>query len=385
MEEGTPGPDRPIAAPQPTPVTGATSAPVTGLLIALAAIVAAALALGGLGIVGLVFMSRNAPSPVTALESEWMARVQDDYPGYRVDELQVSRVTVDEEPEMVAFATLSSEKYRGFTIATKYTASAAATGVAAFTSGDGFFSTPAADSQPVDSFISMWRRDHRDLVCTSVDDAGSGPGGIRRFDVGYEVTSDPSSTSVDDGSTYRYEYDPLTGAWSLAAQGSWDEQDAAMEESAAAGVADLPSYEDYVESKESIPVLVRKLLPGFDYRGAVDIGDGSGYALLRHKKYPGLRIVVDESSLQISPADDGALDILGGKTARGTAFARTWADRHPGTIIWVITIDPEYEADRNTVGVTYFDSLSALKAPAGVPEQALCRWDPSSSRWSVGK
>jgi len=394
-------PERPLetvpAPPSgPTPVTGVISAPQTGLLIALAVVVAV-LAASGLGLVGFAVISRSAGllervgpparAPVD-LESELRRRAEADYPGFRVEDLTVTEFTDVEGRTAAVSVLLSSRAEPGFALEAIYSAPATAGAAASFHNDDTFFTDPGNPRRPVDSFIAMWVRHHPGTVCEYVLDMGDDGATVRRLLAAGAERSKDGGLPLGEDTIYYYDWDADADTWTLTTQRAWDERDDALEAAIAAAAdaaeAEAPSFEDYVESTEPIPVLVRKLLPGFDYRGAMDMGDGSDYALLRHKRYPATVLVVEEASLQVSPHEDGALEVLEGETARGTAFSRAWAAAHPGAVIWVIAVDPDYIGDKDAAMVTYFDSMASTKGTA-VPDKSLCRYDPKTGKWTVGR
>lgn len=372
----------------------------TGLLVALAVIVAL-LGCGGLGLLALAGMSRwgsllSARTPArstSGLASDLARRAEADYPGFRVEDLTIRSITVDAVRETAAHVLLTSQAEPGFAMTAFYSAPATASAAAAFVNEDAFFSDPGRFSQPVDSFIAMWVRRHPGVVCEYVIDMGDEATAEHRLLVAGAQRSRAGGLPLGKDTIYRYDWDAEKDAWTLATEQAWAERDTAREkaqEVAADAAADAAEEElldedEYVESTDPIPVLVRKTLPGFDYRGAVDIGDGCVYALLRNKKYPRMAIVIDEESLRWTPSMDDGLELLQGKSARGTAFVRDWAKAHPGAVIWVITIDPEYVNDRNAISVAYFGSMESLTATGGVPDKALCRYDPKSGTWTVDK
>lgn len=140
----------------------------------------------------------------------------------------------------------------------------------------------------------------------------------------------------------------------------------------------------YSGSSDLVPALVKKLMPEFDYEGVVMMDYDTSwpaYVLVRHRTYPGLSVCIDEAYLGEDDYLDSTVKVLGGSGSRSRAFARDWTARHDPTVIWGVTIDPDYDDDPNVVSVSYFDSLKEFKAVVSMPKEARLRWDSRGARW----
>jgi len=378
------------ATPVPIPITGIGGGPGkssrTGLVIA------AAVAIVLLVAAGLTFymLLSALPSLDPAVVSGIRERAVAEYPGFDVVRTysRSDRASGSDSTRMVSvYVELRNRNRPGFIYTAMYEAPESVSGEpAAYENGDDFFST-AGSSQPTDSFMAMWLRGRPGKAVGYVFELGSPSDDPRMYEVGYTASQNDAGTVTSSSGTLYFAY--------AAASGSWEE----TTQAAADGIAVEPppvvsappvtepdaSFESDSVTRENGSLVdtettIARALPAFRFSETATDAMGGLLVVLRHRKYPKVRLVVDPIFLDPGDTTEEALALFNADKVRGDAFAKMWSARHPGKIIDTVYMDLDETGDTDVFDVDYVDSIEAVHDWNKVTE-ARFRYDRKSRSW----
>lgn len=303
-------------------------------------------------------------SAPAAVEASLHSRVATDYPGYTVG--RVLSFSRDDEHSpggrstSVQFTLLSVE-HPGFQFTLVYYAPEKdAADVSKYTTDDELFKAsppqPQPQPQPVDSFIVMWMHNHPGEDCFGVLEAtADSVDDVRTYRVTatrYEQTGATLKSVLED---YDFRYAAATGAWTE--------------------VPKSPELTDASGSLIDTAAAVAQALPGFEYVATEADSRDNPSIVVRSVKYPKLRVVVYAYLLDAGDPSDGIWKLFTGERAKSDAFARFFAARYDGNVVWDVTFDHEGIDDENLVDV--------WMEPSG--DTVRLRYDPKTHVWTKGK
>jgi hypothetical protein len=307
-----------------------------------------------LAVAGLWFYlaPRDGSGDGSNVQAGLTARVAEDYPGYAV--VGVKTLNVPATGATTWYFTIRNLASPGFEYEAVYSAPIQYAGeLSAYGNTDTFFMGAASPRQPADSFIRMWLRSHPGQQCFYVFEYTSSSEATRTYDVSYTRYENSGGVVTPIQGTYRYAYSVESDTW-----------------------AELPEAprQDASGSFVDTEAVVASMLPAFEL--VATVADPGGDTLVaQHTKYPGLRVAMYPYRLAGYEPDDGILRLFGGDRTRADAFARAFAARYAGNVIWDITFDPEYTSNENVVDVWF--------QPGG--ETARFRYDPKQNLWTIVK
>ena len=337
----------PAPLPAPTAVTGVRPTTPTGRrstwLIVLAvsgfAVLLAASLLAALYVRDRIVIPLSQGNRVGAALTE---RALKEYPGFAFVRLYAaSRDGAAGEDDGVSdvFIVLADRVHEGFIYTAAYSAPLSVAGdPEAYENLDDFFRTPVSPRQPTDSFITMWMGTRPTDVCEYVTEIGESMDPTRTYEVDYSL---PARAGVETKMKKAYyTYAPSDDAWA----------DTAISQEA------IPTPDDSVVDTAAA---VAAALPAFEAVGVAQLPDGQWVAVLRHMRFPKLRVVTDPAYLTPDDPGDDTVVMFGehADAMRARSFIRMWTAAHPRAIIDFIAFDPDSEGRDDIIDVLYADSV----------------------------
>ena len=361
FQDGRPGSG--VSDPALLPVTGVmpegrapdTAAWVWKVVVAVTiAVLAGAFALAAYAYV-FVIVPMNVRS---SAKNVLAPRVAQEYPGYTVSKVQTlpsKGPSGTPDAGVIVSFTLRSIRSPGFVYVVDYSSPATVSSdPKAYENLDDFFRVGGASQGAVDSFVDMWLRSHHGESVYYVFEPGVSSGTTVTYEVDYSRSEDNGTAVTSSQGEYYYSYVPTTGVWTQDA--------AAPVEAPAPRPADVTPEPMMTRDDGSLVdtgAAVARALPHFTAVGSAPEANGDPRVLVRHRDYPGLRMVIDAIWLDPPDPADGMIAMFSTSAKQARAFAKLWSSLHAGTVIIGIEFDPDLE-DANVVEVTYAQTLGRL-------------------------
>ena len=297
----------------------------------------------GAGVLAVRFVRDRIVAPLalrSRIESGLAARALKEYPGYASVRFDTASGTgAAGEAVSSVFITLADGAHEGFTYTAAYSAPLAVAGdPSKYENDDEFFRVTASSAQPADSFAAMWTRTRPTYQCEYVLEQGEPTDATRTYLVGYSL---PTKAGVPVKlKTMYFAYAPSTDAWTETSR----PKDA------------LEVYED---SLVDTATAVARALPAFEVAGPAQMPNGSWVAVVRHRKHPTFRMVVDSAYLTPDLTSDDEVTMFGpdADIKRADAFVRMWIAVHPHVVIDRIQFDPDMAYREDYIEVSYVGSV----------------------------
>jgi hypothetical protein len=303
------------------------------------------------------------------------ARVAASYPGYTV--VGVQKITRDDTRtvsggrEVGVYFELQSASHPGFVLSRLYTAAEKQAGDAKnYSNSDDFFNAEATQDQPIESFIGMWVHERPGQTVYFIAESGLSTDPTRT----YLVLAQWRERNGIEVKTVQGEYEY---AYSAAAD-TWTGRPAPEPEP-----VPFTSEAPYVPpSLADTATAVAEGLPGFEPIGTTGDASNEVMLLVKHRKYPGLRMAIYPIWLDPADTTDDMVALFSGDRTKADAFAKAWSDLHGGAIIDLLMLDPNQTDDRNLVYVTYVESIAGV-GDTNAESSAQLRYDAKRHKWAV--